>query len=75
VAEIEDLAMKVVHAYEDSYFDRAKRDVFDTLFNRYLGMVDLAGDIDPYEAVVSLGRQYRTEFDQFVKILSERKLI
>jgi hypothetical protein len=75
VAEIEDLAMKVVHAYEDNYFDRAKRDVFDTLFNRYLGMVDLAGDMDPYEAVVSLGRQYRPEFDQLVTALRDRKLI
>jgi hypothetical protein len=75
MGEIEDLAMKVVQAYEDKYFDRAKREVFDALFNRYLNMVDLDGNMDPYEAIVSLGRQYRFEFDQLVKALSDRKLI
>jgi hypothetical protein len=75
MGEIEDLAMKVVQAYEDNYLDRARREVFDAVFNRYLNRVDLDRDMDPYEAAVSLGRQYRPEFDQLVKFLSERKLI
>jgi len=68
-------AQKISFAFEDLYGDREKRAMFDALFNRYLAEVDPAGVMDPYDAIVSLGRAAPDEFDQMVKEMQKMKLI
>jgi len=68
-------AQKISFAFEDMYGDKDKRAMFAALFNRYLSEVDPAGVMDPYDAMVSLGRQVPAEFDQMVKEMQEMKLI
>jgi len=68
-------AQKIRFAFEDFYGDKEKRVLFDALFNRYLSDVDPAGVMDPYDAIVSLGRQAPEEFDQMVKEMHEMKLL
>ena len=75
MGEIENIAMKICNIYEDFYFDKEKRKIFDDLFNRYLSVVDLHGTMDVYEAIVSLGRGHRFEFDQLVKALKDQSLL
>ena len=68
-------AQKIRFAFEDFYGDKEKRVLFDALFNRYLSDVDPAGVMDPYDAIVSLGRQAPEEFDQMVNEMHEMKLL
>lgn len=75
MGEIEDIAIKIYNAYEDFYFDKEKRKIYDDLFNRYLSVVDLYGTMDVYEAVVSLGHQHPFEFDELVKALKDQSLL
>lgn len=75
MSEIKDMAMKIFHAYEDFYLDKDKRKIFDDLFDRYLSAVDIHGQMDTYEVIVSLGLNHRLEFDQMVKILKDNSLI
>ena len=68
-------AQKITFAFEDFYGDKEKRAMFAALFNRYLSEVDPAGVMDPYDAIVSLGRQAPEEFNQMVKEMHEMKLL
>ncbi len=74
MGEIEDTAVKIVNAFEDSYFDKEKRAVFTALFDRFLAAIDL-DDPDPYEVIVQLGYRYRFEYDQLVQALKDRGLL
>ncbi|MCL4490959.1 MAG: hypothetical protein M1510_03495 [Nitrospirae bacterium] len=75
MAEIEDIAFKIVAAFEDNYFEVAKRNIFVALFNRYLSIADPGGDMEQYDAITELGHSYRDEFDRMVKELKDRSLI
>ena len=75
MGEIEDLAMNVANAYEDAYFDKQKRPVFDAILNGSLSAVDLAGDDDIYENVAALGRRYPAEFKRFIEELRQKRLL
>jgi len=75
MSEIQDMAMKIFNAFEDFYLDKDKRKIFNELFDRYLSIVDIDGQMDTYDAIVSLGIHHRSEFDQMVKILKEKSLI
>jgi len=75
MGEIENIAMKICNIYEDFYFDKEKRIIFDDLFNRYLSVVDLHETTDVYDAIVSLGRGHQFEFDQLVKALKDQSLL
>jgi len=68
-------AQKITFAFEDLYGDKEKRAIFGALFNRYLSEVDPSGVMDPYDAIVSLGRKAPDEFDQMVTEMQEMKLI
>lgn len=71
---MEDVAMKITHAFEDDFFNKERREMFEVIFNRYLSMVDLDG-ADLYEAMLSLGRSYPFEFEQMVKAFKDKGLI
>ncbi|MBI3591889.1 MAG: hypothetical protein HY099_00090 [Nitrospirae bacterium] len=73
--EIEDIAFKISAAFEDFYFQVPRRNAFNAVFNKYLSLVDPAGAMEPYDAVVELGYRHRDEFDAMVKELRELSLI
>jgi hypothetical protein len=68
-------AQKISFAFEDLYGDKEKRSLFGALFNKYLSDVDPAGVMEPYDAIVSLGRKAPEAFDQMVKEMHEMELI
>jgi hypothetical protein len=68
-------AQKISFAFEDLYGDKEKRSLFGALFNKYLSDVDPAGAMEPYDAIVSLGRKAPEVFDQMVKEMHEMELI
>ena len=72
---VEDMAMKIFNAFEDFYLDKDKRKIFEDLFDKYLTVVDTTGQTEPYDAIVSLGYQYRDDFDDMVKTLKDQALI
>jgi len=75
MGEIEDIAMKIFHAYEDVFYEKDKKKIFENLFDRYLNIVGPVGTMHPYDAIVSLGFRHRSDFDQMVKVLKEHSLI
>jgi hypothetical protein len=75
MGDIEDMAMKVVNAYEDLYFEKEKRSTFESILSRYIPMVDPEGDMDLYGATVALGRQHPPEFGQMFRALKDRALV
>ena len=72
---ITDVAQKISFAFEDHYFDENKRNNFIALFNRYLLPLDPSGFMEPYDALVLLGRKDPSEFDLMVKEMKEKELI
>jgi hypothetical protein len=68
-------AQKISFAFEDLYGDKEKRSLFGALFNKYLSDIDPAGVMEPYDAIVSLGRKAPEVFDQMVKEMHEMELI
>lgn len=75
MGEIEDQAMHVVNAYEDHYFDKPKRAVFDAILNRSLAPVNFGIDDDIYETLTALGRRYPDEFKRFIEELTSKGLL
>ncbi|HSW65141.1 MAG TPA: hypothetical protein VLH56_17810 [Dissulfurispiraceae bacterium] len=75
MGEIEDLSMNVANAYQDNYFDKQKRPVFDAILNRYLTAVDTGRDEDVYEVIATLGRRHPAEFQQFIEELRQKGLL
>ncbi|MDI6727492.1 MAG: hypothetical protein QMD44_01030 [Thermodesulfovibrionales bacterium] len=73
--EIEDIAFKISAAFEDDYFVIPKRNAFNAVFDKYLSLADPTASMEPYEAIVTLGYRFRTEFDEMVKQLKELGLI
>jgi hypothetical protein len=75
MTEIKDTAMKIFHAYEDTYLDKDKRKMFEDLFDKYLSIVDMDGKTEVYDAIVLLGLHHRPDYDKMVKTLKDRSLI
>jgi hypothetical protein len=73
--EIADMAMKIFNAYEDYYLDIDKAKIFETLFDKYLTIVNEDGKTEPYDAIVWLGINHRPKFDEMVKVLKDHSLI
>ncbi|MBM4146188.1 MAG: hypothetical protein FJ240_07940 [Nitrospira sp.] len=73
--EIADMAMKIFNAYEDYYLDRDKAKIFETLFDKYLTIVNEDGKTEPYDAIVWLAINHRPDFDEMVKVLKDHSLI
>ncbi len=69
------IAQKISFAFEDHFFDEKKRNIFTALFNKYLQPVDPSGAMEPYDALVLLGRQNPAEFALMVKDMKEKGLI
>ncbi|MGB9716336.1 MAG: hypothetical protein ACPL1G_08025 [Thermodesulfovibrionales bacterium] len=75
MGEIENMAMKIFNAYEDVFYEKEKKRVFEELFDRYLTIADPVGVMEPYDAIVFLGHNHPVEYDQLIKALKENFLI
>lgn len=75
MGEIENTAMKIIHVYEDFYLDKEKRKILDNLFDRFLSIVDINGQMDIYEATVALSRSHPREYAELLKALKDESLI
>lgn len=69
------IAQKISFAFEDHFFNENKRSMFNALFNRYLMPLDPSGKMEPYDAIVLLGRQSPEELEHMVKEMKEKELI
>jgi len=69
------IALKISFAFEDQFFNENKRSMFNALFNRYLVPLDPSGRMEPYDAIILLGRQSPEEFEHMVKELKDKELI
>jgi len=69
------IAQKVSFAFEDQFFNENKRSMFNALFNRYLVPLDPSGRMEPYDAIILLGRQSPEEFEHMVQEMKEKELI
>jgi hypothetical protein len=75
IEEIALIAQKISFAFEDFYFNKEKRDLFNALFNRYLSSVDPSGSMEPYDAIILLARKDPGQFDLMVQEMKEFSLI
>jgi hypothetical protein len=69
------IAQKISFAFEDQFFNENIRSMFNTLFNRYLVPLDPSGRMEPYDAIILLGRQSPEEFKLMVQEMKEKELI
>ncbi|RJQ16113.1 MAG: hypothetical protein C4560_10275 [Nitrospiraceae bacterium] len=72
---IEQITQKISFAYEDLFFETDKRNLFLGIFRRYLLPVDPFVQMEPYDAIILLGREAPAEFEQMVKELKDLSLI
>ena len=75
IEQISLIAQQISFAFEDHFFNESKRGMFNALFNRYLAQLDPSGRMEPYDAMVLLGRQSPAEFENMVKEMKEKALI
>ena len=75
IEKISLIAQKISFAFEDFYFDKNKRNQFTTLFDKYLSPIDPTGRMEPYDAIIQLGRKNPSEFEKMLKEIEEQKLV
>ncbi len=75
MSDIEDIALKIFHAFEDLYFEKDKGKIFDDIFERYFSFVEIDRYMDVYDVLVSLGKNHRTQFDEMVKELKSHSIV
>ena len=69
------MAQTIIFAFEDLFHDEKKKNKFVELFEKYLSPLDPAGRLEPYDAIIKLGRKNSSEFDRMVKEMQEAALI
>jgi hypothetical protein len=75
IEKISLMAQKISFAFEDLYADKEKREIFNALFNKYLSQFDPSGVMEPYDAIILLGRKNPEEFDRMIQEMKEISLI
>ena len=75
IQDIQDMALKILYAFEDLYFEKDKGKIFDDIFSKYIPHVVADGKMDIYDVLVSLGTGHRAEFDKMVSELRADSLI
>lgn len=73
--EIAHIAQNISHSIEDSFFDDNKKNMFDSIFNRYLKEVDPDGNMESYYAIIKLGLKDKPKFTKMVEELKVKGLI
>lgn len=69
------VAQTIIFAFEDLFHDEQKKNKFVELFEKYLSPLDPAGRLEPYDAIIKLGRKNPSEFDQMVREMQGSALI
>jgi hypothetical protein len=69
------IAQTISFAFEDLFSDEKKKNKFVELFEKYLSPVDPDGNLEPYDAIIKLGRKNPSEFDLMVREMQEAALI
>ena len=69
------IAQEISFAFEDHFNDVEKRNLFDSLFVKYLAGVDPSGAMIPYDAIVLLARKNPDAFEKMLKEMREADLI
>ena len=72
---INDMVLKIFHAFEDLYFEKGKGKIFDDIFRKYFPLVEIGPHMDVYDVLMSLGTKNRTKFDEIVRELRLHSLI
>lgn len=69
------MAQKISFSFEDHYTDKEKTEIFNALFNKYLSPYDPDGVMEPYDAIILLGRKNPEEFDRMIQEMKDLSLI
>jgi hypothetical protein len=75
IEKISLMAQKISFAFEDLYPDKEKRELFNAIFNKYLSQFDSHGVMEPYDAIILLGRKNPEEFDRMIQEIKDLSLI
>ncbi len=75
VDKISMIAQTIGFAFEDLFSDENKKNQFVAFFEKYLEPVDPGGRMEPYDAIILLGRKNPSGFDRMVKEMEEVGLI
>ncbi len=73
--KISTIAQTISFAFEDLFFDENRKNQFVAYFERYLEPVDPGGRMEPYDAIIQLGRKSPETFDRMVNEMKEAGLI
>jgi len=71
----QNMPLKILHAYEDLYFEEGKGKIFDDIFSRYFAPLAIDRHMDLYDALVLLSTRHRAQFDEMVKELKAHSLL
>lgn len=69
------IAQDISFAFEDMFHEKGKKEIFYGIFNKYLLDVDPGITMQPYDAIVALGRKDPQAFENMLKELRDNKLI
>jgi hypothetical protein len=75
IEKISLIAQAISFEFEDMIADKDKKELFISIFNKYLNDVDPGITTDPYDAIIALGKKNPAGFDNMVKELKEKNLI
>ena len=69
------IAQDISFAFEDMIGDKDKKELFISLFDKYLNSVDPGITTDPYDAIVALGKKDPAAFENMVKEVNEKIMV
>ncbi len=75
IEKISLIAQEISFTFEDMFHEKNKKELFITIFDKYLNAVDPGITTDPYDAIIALGRKDPAAFENMLKELKEKNLI
>ena len=66
------IAQDISFAFEDMIGDKDKKELFISLFDKYLNSVDPGITTDPYDAIIALGKKDPAAFEKMVNEINLR---
>jgi hypothetical protein len=75
IEKISLIAQEISFAFEDMIAEKNKKELFISIFDKYLNEVDPGLTTDPYDAIIALGRKDPAAFENMLKELKEKDLV
>lgn len=75
IEKISFIAQEISFAFEDMIAEKNKKDLFVSIFDKYLNAVDPGITTDPYDAIIALGKKNPAAFEDMLKELKEKNLV